>query len=426
VDEPVVAAEPLAETEPAAAPEPALDRVASPDRVVEAARAIELVIEPLPIADSVPADVGRAVPEPIAVVSRPRSHGTPLSKGGPVSAPLMGQPPPAVGDVLDAEIVDEPPPMAPSRTTVSAAAAEVLSVLTEVAFREARTDEWIMDRPELLAEPSTGALATLRPGPTTLRADSWETDDLPVPQHEAYQGRRRAASSAKLWLVIGLVITALGTAIAVPFLLTSGNAEPVTARTPTSSAPGDQGAITVTPSSGAESSAAGAVLPVIGASPLVTPSATPSSTPAPFAPMTIEAEAGGALTKWSESTAVKSALAGASGGFVIDRIGEWGSPDGYLEVTVTVPEAGTYRLAVSYLFLASNFESTRRARITITYPAGASPASTQLPDVTFSRVTTCCAVQNIDVVLASGTNKIRFTHPTVHSPAIDKIVISRP
>jgi hypothetical protein len=90
--------------------------------------------------------------------------------------------------------------------------------------------------------------------------------------------------------------------------------------------------------------------------------------------MTIEAEAGGALTKWSESTAVKSALAGASGGFVIDRIGEWGSPDGYLEVTVTVPEAGTYRLAVSYLFLASNFESTRRARITITYPAGASPA----------------------------------------------------
>jgi hypothetical protein len=478
-DEPVAeAAEPVAEVhEPevgAAAPVAELPErgpeMAKPvvEPVSETVRSVELVIEPLPPAESEaarfsaadgearrgpaeseaarfsaadgearrgPAEavpVIAAIPrqmdrradlEPAAAVALPGLHDTPVSRGGQVTATqLMGQPAPASGgDVLEAEIVDDPPP---SRASVNAAAAEVLSTLTEVAFREARTDEWIMGRPEPVREPST-AVERVRPGPGLIKSDSWDTGLLPVVQQDTYQGRRRAATvGGRLWLVISLVVAALVTAIAIPFMLTSNETAPTAARTPDGQIPNVENSGTSSPASPTPSSGPG--LPVVGASPLNTASPTPSTSPspAPFLAI-IEAEAGGSVTKWSESTAVKSSLATASGGFVIDRIGEWGRPDGYLEVTVTVPSAGTYQLAVSYLFLASNGDTTRRVRITITYPLGASPASTQMPDVIFNRVTVCCAVQNINVTLANGTNKIRFTHPGVRSPAIDKIVITK-
>ncbi len=89
----------------------------------------------------------------------------------------MGQPPQVPdGDVLEAEIVDDRPP---TRVSVNAAAAEVLSTLTEVAFREARTDEWIMGQPEPVREPSS-ALDLVRPGPSLIESDSWDTGLLPA------------------------------------------------------------------------------------------------------------------------------------------------------------------------------------------------------------------------------------------------------
>ncbi len=131
-------------------------------------------------------------------------------------------------DVLEAEIVHEPP----SRVSVNAAAAEVLSTLTEVAFREARTDEWIIGRPEAVGKPSA-ALDLVRPGPSLIESDSWDTGLLPAVQQDTYRGRRRAVRvGGRLWLVISLVVAALVSAIALPFVLTSDDPDPASARTP--------------------------------------------------------------------------------------------------------------------------------------------------------------------------------------------------
>ena len=179
------------------------------------------VIAAVPTQPDRRADLG-----PVAAVARSRSHGMPVSRGGQVTATqVMGQPASVSnGDVLEAEILDDPPP---SRATVSAAAAEMVSTLTEVAFREARTDEWIMGQPEPVREPST-ALELVRPGPSLLDSDSWDTGQLPAVQQDTYQGRRRAATvGGRLWLVISLVVAALLAAIAIPFVLTSNQPSPL-------------------------------------------------------------------------------------------------------------------------------------------------------------------------------------------------------
>ena len=108
---------------------------------------------------------------------------------------------------------------------------------------------------------------------------------------------------------------------------------------------------------------------------------------------------------------------------MIDRIGEWGNPNGFLEFTVTVPTPGAYRIAVSYLFLQTNTDASRQAQFTVNPQGPPSPAPAQ--NVTFERVITCCGVKNIDVTLVAGANKIYVSHPSVRSPAIDKIVITR-
>ncbi len=393
-----------------------LEPVVEADRAARARRAIELVIEPLAVADTGQADGDRPAPEPVVVVSRPRSHGTPLSQGGPVSAPLMGQPPRA-GDVLDAEIVDDPPAL--GRTGMSAAAAEVVTALTEVAFREARTDEWIMGPPEPVVEPSAGVLVDLRPGPSVLGPDSWDPDDLPVPQHDAYQGRRRAASSTRLWLVIGLVIAALGTAIAVPFLLTSGTPEPIAVLTPNASASSDQGASTLTSSPAPESSSAQTGLPVIGASPLVT-SSTPTTPPVL---LTVQAEQGGSATAWG-GTSDRASFAGAT---VIDELGEhWPgtSIDGWLEFrNITGFDAGPYVLKIYYVYTNQPPEAprpvngVRSMNVTVN-------GNNVLRNQQFSPVSTI-TVLNVNVTLRASSNTIRLTHSNVECPAIDRIEITR-
>jgi hypothetical protein len=386
----------------------------------DAPRAIELVIAPLPVIGAVPDEPGPEFDEAVAVVSRPRSHGTPVSLGGQVSAPpLMGQPP-SVGDVLDAEIVDEPLP-APTRSTVSAAAAEVLTALTEVAFREARTDEWIVGQPELVA-PTTGVLALVRPGPTLLYADSWQPDDVPLAEHDSYQGRRRAASSARLWLVIGLVVAALSTAIAVPFLLTSGVPAPLTARTPDPTVPSENGEAPAI-SSESDPPSAQTGLPVIGASPLITPSPTPSPTPPPLL-LSIQAEQGGTATAWGGTAGPPVSFAGAT---VIDELGEhWPGTtiDGWLEFrNITGVAAGPYVLKIYYVYTNQAPEAPRpvngerQMNVIVN-------GTNVLPNQAFSPVSTI-TVRNLNVTLRATSNTIRLTHSDVECPAIDRIEITK-
>jgi hypothetical protein len=416
--------------------------VVEEERVAEPPRAIELVIEPISSAQTVPAWPQPAGPdkdapqppepqppgpqlaepegfapepdvlEPVAVVSRPRSHGRPLSQGGQVSAPLMGQPPP-IGDVLDAEIVDEPS-VVPARASVNAAAAEVLSALTEVAFREARTDEWIMGPPEPVIEPTPDTLAAIRRGPATFPTDSWEAVDPPVPAYDdTYQGRRRAASSVRLWTVIGLVIAALGTAIAVPFILTSGDARPLADRTPFAPASSASGDVTVTsePAASTDQTA----LPAVGASPLVTSSPPP---PPPFQ-LTIQAEAGGISTAWGGTAGPPRSVAGAT---VIEEIGDdWDfgrGTDNWLEFrNITVPEPGKqYKVRIWYVFGLPPANGDRQMNVIVN---GATTSTQTFPP------TAELTSREVTITLGDGNNSIRFTHPFSRCPAIDRIEIRK-
>jgi hypothetical protein len=342
----------------------------------------------------------------------------------------MGQPPSST--IVDAEIVEDLPSLDDAlggSTSVDEAAAEMVSVLTEVAFREARTDEWIVAEPGLPDPPlralrQTPMLEPVQPDLRVLDADSWDTAPRPlVEQH--YQGRRRRrAPPFRLWLVIGLVVTALTTAIAVPWLLTSGDAAPAVARTPAGVIPPpvDEEDISGTSAPGAAASSTPGALPGVGASPLVTPSpseaasATPSDhTTAPSFNLTIQAERGGSATAWGGSAATSS-FAGAT---VVDRLGsDWGTNDGWLEFRgITVPSAGLYKVKIWHVYtnLSPN-TGTRRMSVIV----NGSTTSTQ----TFSTTPTITA-RDLTVTLKSGTNVIRLTHNTTRSPAVDRIEITQ-
>jgi hypothetical protein len=170
--------------------------------------------------------------------------------------------------------------------------------------------------------------------------------------------------------------------------------------------------------------------PVAGASPQVTttaaadspaPSASSTAPFAPFAAITVEAEAGGTATSWG-GTATRSNVAGASRGAVIDRIGEhWpgGSANGYVEFrNIAVTDGGNYTMTVYYVYAAFGNDNPRRLTIT-TNGSGAQSA-------TFSSTATVQS-RAFTVNLQSGiANTIRLTDNSAQSPAIDKIVISRP
>jgi hypothetical protein len=417
-----VPAEPAAEaSEPVLRNSGAPTEAAEPfvDTAAEAVLAVELVIEPLPAeaapAPVIPRQVNRGVDLEIvpAAMVRSRTHETPVSRGGEVTpTEVMGQPAtPAGGDVLDAEIVDEPG--APSRTSVNLAAAEMLSTLTEGAFLAARTDEWAIVQP--ITEPrSAGDL--VRPGPGVLEADSWDQGLLPAIEQDSYQGRRRAGvTSARLWVVIGLVIAALSTAIAVPFLLTSGSPKPA-AQTPDAQAPvvGPAGPSDASTSAD-NTSPSPAALPAVGASPLVTRPPTPSPTPppGPFS-LAIQAEQGGDATAWGGTSGPPRIAAGAT---VIDEIGDdWVSGPGtnnWLEFrNIVVPAPGQYRVTIWYVY-GLGPTGTRRMSVIV----NGATTSTQV----FSTTTTVTA-REVTVNLAT-TNTIRLTHLDSRSPAVDRIEI---
>jgi hypothetical protein len=353
----------------------------------------------------------------------------------------MGQP-----GVVDAEVIDEARDLVVTgggRPVVAGAvAAEMVSALTEVAFREARADEWVVAEPGLPDVPASTALVPVRTGPRVLDADSWDTSVQPLADQD-YQGRRRAGTgSARLWIVIGLVVAALAAAITVPFLLTSGSGTPTVDRTAGGALPpGIDGNEDISGTSGPGATPSGngtGLPPVAGASPGVTATADPTETASPdpsasvsgsastappsgFAPITMEAESGGSKTSWG-GTATRSSLAGASGGVVIDRVGEhWSgsTTDGYVDFrNIVVTNGGSYTVTIYYVYLASGVDNPRRLTIT----ANGSGAQSQ----SFAATSTV-ATRVVTVNLQGGiANTIRLTHDDVQSPAIDKIVISKP
>jgi hypothetical protein len=405
--------------------EPVADRADPVADPVEPAatnvRSIELVIAPLSPAEPAPAAPvvpnladRRAELEPMAPVAR--SHGMPVSLGGEVTARLMGQPAaPADGDVLDAEILDDPPS---SRSNVNAAAAEVPTSLTEVALREARPDEWIMGQPGPVGEPSA-VLDPIRPGPVQLESDSWDTGSLPAIQQNPYQGRRRAVTAgARLWVVTGLVVAALSAAIAIPFLLTSGPSAPAVAPTPDSAVDNASG-LPSSPDSATPTSPAPA--PAVGASPLITPSPTVSSNassdPHPVL-LTIQAEQGSGATVWGGTAGPPSSFAGAT---VIDELGEhWpgGSQDGWLEFrSVMAPSAGQYVIKIYYVYTDRTPDHDQRQMNVFVN------GTNVLHDHQFSRTSTI-AVLDVNVTLRAGSNTVRLIHRDFESPAIDRIEIT--
>ena len=328
---------------------------------------------------------------------------------------LMGQPPVEAGRraVVDAEVV---PPSGPGM--VGAVAAEMVSALTEVAFREATADEWIVAEPAL-RDAVPGLPEPVHSGPRVLVADSWDTAPQPMVQQDSYSGRRRAvAVNTRLWLVIGLVVAALSAAVAVPWMLTT-DVVPAAQTTPEAAVPAASDEPDPTEISATASAEPGpstsAPMPAVGASPLVTESPSPA---VPSFNLTVQAEKGGSSTAWG-GTAVTTSFAGAT---VVDKLGEkWltSTIDGWLEFrNINAPAAGAYSLKIYYVYTsASPSDTDRRIQVTVN-GTNISPVQTFTPSSTVQ-------TRTLSVTLRAGNNTIRLTNDNYQCPAIDKIEISQ-
>jgi hypothetical protein len=135
-----------------------------------------------------------------------------------------------------------------------------------------------------------------------------------------------------------------------------------------------------------------------------------------FGPLTIEAENPG-------NTLLGSAhivdYPDASGGRVVQNIGEWGLDAGRGTLrfnNVDVPRTGNYTLTFSYVDIDN--EATRTAVIDISGRTGLV--------ITVHGDDKCCRRQTVQVRLDKGRNTISFSNRTSHAPSIDKIVITAP
>jgi hypothetical protein len=389
---------------PGVNPAPALDPAPAPTPEPAKTSFVELTIT----------TAAEAAPAPRVVEPTPPRPTTPAARlVEPVMVslgPLMGQPPVEAGRraVVDADVL-------PDQVVVGAAAAEMVTALTEVAFREATADEWIVAEPAL-RDALPPVPEPVPSGPRVLVADSWDTAPQPFVQQDSYLGRRRAVPvNTRLWLVIGLVVAALSAAVAVPFLLTT-DATPTAQTTPEAAAlvasDEDPAATDISGTSSAEPSpSTSAPMPAVGASPLVTESP-------PEVVLTVEAEKGGTSTAWG-GTAVKSTFAGAT---VIDKLGEkWQTStiDGWLEFRNINPGGGSYTLKIFYVYTSAGpNDSTRRISISVN---GGSVSPVQ----TFTPVSTVTE-RAVKVTLRAGSNTIRLTSDDFECPAIDRIEITKP
>ena len=110
---------------------------------------------------------------------------------------------------------------------------------------------------------------------------------------------------------------------------------------------------------------------------------------------------------------------GASGGRIIQNIGDWGRPPGPGTLTfnqVAVPSTGTYTITIYYVH--PNNEPDRQAIVSV--------SGTQPVTVDFAGNSTCCLTKEVTITMTAGEHTIMISNPTAHAPSVDKIVISRP
>ena len=433
-----------AETPPPAEPAQSPAAQVEPDPQLPAAQ-----VEPDPQSPAEPVEPAQTPAEQVEVPEQraplppvPPEVATPvLNSPKPALVPAVREPgsPPvaprhaAAGppDVVDAEVVDDP--TGEHRAVIDATAAEMVSALTHVAFRDARTDEWAVVPTDpagvpALDEPGVELAPVPRSGPVVLESDSWETSSLPVIPADSYQGRRRKASSGSLarWLVVIGVVLALSAAVAIPFLITSGGgSQTPEAEGPPSSEP----AVPVVVSSPTPEPTEEPYMPIGEASPTPppTPSRTavsPSASAAAFT-LTLQAESG-SLSGCAQAVNV----AGASGGRVVDRLGGgWSGCMGRGVVTFNNVslQSGTYRVTIYYVFNQSNGDATRNARLRVDRNGPGADGPTI--DHTYANTKTCCQSWTTSTfTITTGTFAISFTSPGPQqnrAPALDRIVIQK-
>lgn len=279
--------------------------------------------------------------------------------------------------------------------------------------------------PAATGEPldQTAETAATRPGPVVLEADSWDEAAA-----EGYQGRRRAVSPGRrrtrFWIAIMLALVGIGSAIAVPLLLSSSAPDGGVA------APAPTTPVATTTEPGLATSSAAASAPA-SAPPRVSGAANPASTskpdqaapppppppPEPFAPVTYEAEAGAPTVTLGGSAWVWD-YAGASGGKIVRNVGNWGSGSepGTVQLNdLTIPADGAYDITI--YFVHPDGEVNRTAQITV---SGLEPVI-----VSFVGGSECCYTTTVRLDMPAGAYTVTITNLTGHAPAIDKVVISR-
>ena len=245
-------------------------------------------------------------------------------------------------------------------------------------------------------------LPALRPGPAVFDVDSWEEHESSEPVVEAYEGRRRAASSTSLrmWVILGAVLVGLGAVVAIPLALVAGRdrSEPAAAAETTT---GSQ------PTSADGSTPGASLVPPTGAA------ARPTTTrpPAPAFAVTLEAE-GAVLAGSARVTTYDN----ASGGRIVRNVGLWDGRPGTVKFSVTLPSAGSYVITMWYVHLDG--EQTRTAQISV---SGADTVTRA-----FTGSATCCESASLaPMSLAAGSHTVTIGNPTGHAPSIDKIAIAR-
>jgi hypothetical protein len=274
-----------------------------------------------------------------------------------------------------------------------------------------------------------------RPGPVTLEADSWDAGAAPAALPDQTVLRRRVGRrSPKVWVAVGVVLAALISAVALPFVLDADDeaAAPVAAGLPTAL---DQ------PPQISESSGAGPtpIAPIATAaaatpSPSVSPAAQPTAqtsapgqpaptqprpttnqppaAPPPFNPVSFEAEGGtrsGSATVWD-------GYPSASGGRLVRNIGNWGGTPGTLRINnVNIPTTGSYTITIYYVH--PDGEANRSATVSVS----GNPAL----NVNFSGNQNCCQAKVLsNITIAAGPHTITIANPNGHAPSIDRVVVS--
>ncbi|MEJ3745711.1 CBM35 domain-containing protein [Actinomycetes bacterium KLBMP 9797] len=263
----------------------------------------------------------------------------------------------------------------------------------------------------LLAEaglaPAFGPAVRRQPRAAVVPAVSVDTER---PARRFTRGRRRARTWGTRWATAA-VLAALAVVVVVMSLGDQPAPQPAADPTPSTVEPRVPDAPPRTTADPAPLAPAAAATPIGQAEP--SPSGPPPTTPATSpAPTAFSFEAEGA--RLSGAAAV-TAMAGASGGRVVHRLGTERSPYGYpvsgtIEFTgVTVPAAGRYSMTVYYVSgenRSAYYQVNGGSTYSRSFAAGSWEAVSSL---TFG------------VDLRAGTNTITFGNPYHWMPRLDRL-----